>query len=988
MDVNKKRSQLIDELDELRRELVEVALQTWEEPNYFGEKEIALLKKAELHIELEYERNKVLLELAEMHDFPMQDVLNYALEKIVILTGSKVGYIFFYNEETRVLTNFSWSKNIMDECKIVKKKEVIPLEITGLWGEAIRQRKPVITNDYQKPNPYKKGLPQGHIEIIRHLNIPVFEGNNIVALIGVANKDTFYDESDIQHLMLLMDSVWRNKLRRDHIEVLKGLNEQLEQRVQKRTAELNNKNILLENEVNQHRRTEAALQVSEERFRSLVETTVDWIWEFDCNECFIYSSPRVKDFIGYQAEEIIGKWIYDICIPSEIERLTRLVGEKVSHAETFGSIEAVIMHKDGYQVVEEVSGAPFFDSHGNMLGYRAISRNITARKQAEEELNALSRDFVNLMENTPDFIYIKDAEYRFKAVSRSFAQMAGLDDPRAMQGKTDNDIFPREHALIYTDSDKLVIQEGKEMIDLEEPYYGRDGSLRWVIANKKPVYGKSGEIIGLFGIDRDITERKQMMQELEEAKDLAVTANKAKSVFLANMSHEIRTPMNAILGFSQLMLRSHALTPEQRQQLETISRSGEHLLVLINDILEMSKIEAGRITINTIPFDLHTLLKDIETMFRVKTDQKLLRFSVEIAEDVPRYIVTDENRLRQILINLLGNAVKFTKEGGIVFRVCVKRDNSHNMRLVGEVQDSGSGIPAQDLERIFGVFEQTAASIGAEGGTGMGLAISRNFARMLGGDITVVSEVGKGSCFRIEIDITPGESCEVKEERSHQRVIGILPGQGPLRVLVVDDIEDNRAFLSRLLEEVGFETCEAADGKQAIKMFEEWPPHLIMMDMRMPIMDGYEAIRYIKAQEKGRQIPIIAVTASAFDEDKRQVLACGADDYIRKPFNETDVFKTIKNCIGIRYAYGAENVSVVSNDKMDTAPLTSGMLGDLPDNLVNLIKEAAASADFYTLLELLDQLQDKSPEVTERLRDLTNDFQYEQILKLFENRVS
>jgi CheY-like chemotaxis protein len=239
-----------------------------------------------------------------------------------------------------------------------------------------------------------------------------------------------------------------------------------------------------------------------------------------------------------------------------------------------------------------------------------------------------------------------------------------------------------------------------------------------------------------------------------------------------------------------------------------------------------------------------------------------------------------------------------------------------------------------------------------------------------------------------KIDITPGESREVKEVRPHQQVIGIQPAQGPFRVLVVDDIEDNRAFLSRLLEEVGFETCEAADGKQAIKMFEEWSPHLIMMDMRMPVMDGYEATRYIKAQEKGYGIPIIAVTASAFDEDKRQVLECGADDYIRKPFNETEVFKTIKNCIGIQYVYGEQDVSAVPNGKMDFTPLTAGMVRDLPDKLINVMKEAAASADFYTLLELLDQLQEKSPEVTGRLRELINNFQYEKILELIENRES
>ena len=418
--------------------------------------------------------------------------------------------------------------------------------------------------------------------------------------------------------------------------------------------------------------------------------------------------------------------------------------------------------------------------------------------------------------------------------------------------------------------------------------------------NATTFHDRDRKLQGVFAAARDVTERKRYEQSLQQA-------NRAKSVFLANMSHEIRTPMNAILGFSQLMLRDQDLTPRQCQYLGTINRSGEHLLALINDILEMSKIEAGRTTLNPSTFDLPVLLKDLEMMFRVRTDEKKLSFSVETIGDVPRYIVTDINKLRQVFINVLGNAVKFTEQGGIGVRVRADRDGAAGPRLRVEIEDTGPGISPDDQDKLFRHFEQTKTGQQAGTGTGLGLAISREFVRLMGGDITVSSQVGKGSVFVIHLPLKEGEAQAVQAKDKPRHVLGLRPGQATCRVLIADDIEDNRQLLAQLLAPVGFEIRLATNGAEAVREFEQWRPHLILMDFRMPVMDGHEAIRRIRAMPGGKDPKIIAVTASAMDENRQELMEIGADDFIGKPFREAELFQKIHAHVGVEYVY-AEDV--------------------------------------------------------------------------------
>jgi len=491
----------------------------------------------------------------------------------------------------------------------------------------------------------------------------------------------------------------------------------------------------------------------------------------------------------------------------------------------------------------------------------------------------------------------------------------------------------------------------------------------------------SEKFSGVVVVIEEITAQKQVTEELRRAKDAADAANRAKSEFLANMSHELRTPLNAILGYSQLMQRATTLAPEYREYLHTINRSGEHLLGLINDVLEISKIEARHITLDPRTFDLDAMVHDLYSMFKVRTDAKGISFDLGQVLDLPRYMVTDEGKFRQVLINLLGNAVKFTDKGGIILRVAARDETPGKIRLVVEVEDTGPGIAEDEQDEVFQYFEQTAAGRKSQGGTGLGMAISRNYARMMGGDITVTSRVGEGSTFRFELELKEGRESELREKPRERHVIGLASGQVIPRVLVVDDKEENRTLLVKLLELVGFNVREAENGEEAVDLFEKCSPHFIWMDILMPVMDGLEATRRIKAAPGGDSVKIAALTASVMEEERESILAVGCDDFVCKPYREPEIFQVMAKHLGIEYLY--ENEAPEASPGPETM-LSSQQLAVLPPDLHDELLQAVLELDTPRILEVVEEIIARDAAIGSALKKLAENLEYNRLLALLE----
>jgi PAS domain S-box-containing protein len=502
-----------------------------------------------------------------------------------------------------------------------------------------------------------------------------------------------------------------------------------------------------------------------------------------------------------------------------------------------------------------------------------------------------------------------------------------------------------------------------------------------------------------------LIEREGAAEELRAARLAAEAANRAKSVFLANMSHEIRTPMNAILGFSQVLQRDPELTGPQRERVGIIERSGEHLLALINDILDLSKIEAGRATLNPTTFDLRATLGDLESMLHGRAEAKRLALSFQRAPGLPRLVLGDEGKLRQILVNLLSNAVKFTQQGGVTLRADAIRTEPGELRLTVDVADTGPGIPLEERGLLFQSFAQTSSGLKSAGGTGLGLVISRQFAQLMGGDITLVADAGPGACFRVEVMLreASAEALSALSERGLEAAVeigavrprpSVRPrGAGPFRVLVVDDRPENRLLLREMLQPLGFELGEAQDGREAVTRVQDWQPHLILLDMQMPGLDGFQTIAALRQTEAGRTAPIVAVTAHAFEEDRVRALAAGADRFLRKPFREAELFEVVAACLEVEYVtQGRLEARAERSDRsgrsadLGPPPVALGpeaALGLAPELRARLL-DATTNADFFRLLELLEEVGQEAPGLAGRLKEMANAFEYDGLASLFQ----
>jgi CheY-like chemotaxis protein len=442
------------------------------------------------------------------------------------------------------------------------------------------------------------------------------------------------------------------------------------------------------------------------------------------------------------------------------------------------------------------------------------------------------------------------------------------------------------------------------------------------------------------------------------------------------MSHELRTPLNAILGFSQL-LYDELTCAGHRRDLDIIIRSGEHLLSLINDVLDVAKIEAGHSELKIAPVDLAGTVEDIAAMMHVRAVEQGLELVVVRSPEVPRYVRTDSAKLRQVLINLLGNAIKFTDQGAITLRVGVRSggDEPECIVLQFEIEDTGIGVAPEDQARIFEPFEQLVNGTRHKG-TGLGLAIARQLVTLMGGSLQLESKLGRGSCFRLELPAQRTRKSEVISAPPAERVLGLEPGQPAHRVLIVEDEAENWMVLERMLQNAGFDVRVAENGAEGVEVFKEWLPRFIWMDLRMPVMDGVEATRRIRALDGGLDVKIAAVTASGFESDRADVLSAGLDDYVRKPYRPNEIFDCLSRHLGVRFRRAPCETPISA----ESVELPRAAMANLPPALRDQLREAILALNPELISSVIAEADAHDPELGRALTQHAEMFSYAAIL--------
>lgn len=797
----------------------------------------------------------------------------------------------------------------------------------------------------------------------------------------------------------------------------------LEQKVDERTTQL-------QQEIDIRTQTEAALRESENRYRTLFENSALQLWELDLSGLKQYfnciQATGIQDFsrFFYTNPYVIFQCLKRIKVVHVNPATYQAFGAK-NEAKFLENLNPISLFVQDFNVVREATialaqGRQKFKSEfrykkadgsvGYVLLYLDIARGyrdtlekaivsaieIGDRKQAESALKESESKYRALVEASQDAIWSVDESGCYTFVNPAVQRIYGYA-PDEFIGRTIADFAPPD------DRDRLRAQfDGllteKTFFQQELVHQTREGKPIHLLFSGIVRRNYEGYILGATGTATDITDRKHAEIELQRAKEAADAANRAKSEFLANMSHELRTPLNAILGFTQVMYRDPTLSAEHQDYLQIISQSGEHLLELINNILEMSRIESGRIALHQTQFDLDRLLDTLEAMLAIKAKEKGLWLKFEKTHDVPQYIQTDERKLRQVLIHLLSNAIKFTVEGGVTLRVAlvekpdsIARDRGQLM-LRFEVEDTGLGIKPEDLDTLFIPFAQAPGGRKVSEGTGLGLPIGYRFVQLMGGEIWVRSTVGRGSCFGFELRLPAIDAAVLPTPTRWGKAIGIEPNPVAYRISIADARPDSRQFMVKLMESLGLEVKEAKNAQEAVVLWETWRPHLMWMDMQMPGRDGYLATEQIKARSRlleGESLAntvIVALTASDLERDRRAILSVGCDDLVSKPLQEEIILEKLARHLGVRYCF-AQPIAQTHREPATgvVKPTLESLreeLSHLPDLWILQSYQAAIKCSDRHLLMLIEQIPPERRLLTTILKDWVSHFRFDRAIEL------
>ncbi|MEI7633793.1 MAG: PAS domain S-box protein [bacterium] len=700
----------------------------------------------------------------------------------------------------------------------------------------------------------------------------------------------------------------------------------------------------------------------------------------DVNDAFLKT-------LGYSRGDVIGKTAAEIGLFANTEKQAA-VTETLREKENITNLELQVRCADG-AILDGLFSSEVISGQGQQY-FLSVMIDITERKRVEEQLKQATDRLMLAARAGNVGIWDYDVVNNRLAWDDQMFRLYGItqDQFGGAYEAWQAGVHPEDRQR--GDEEIRFALLGEKDFDTEFRVVWLDGSIRNIRALALVQRDASGQPLRMIGTNWDITAEKQAEAELRETNSqlqsammAAESANHAKSLFLASMSHEIRTPMNAIIGFGEILRADPLLTPLQHNYMEIINRNGEHLLNIINDVLEMSKIEAGQVALSSAVFNLRDLLADAEMVFRPQAEAKGLRWLMDRADSVPRYVTGDAVKLRQVLINLLGNAVKFTERGGVTMRVWADTVEGQPgaARLVAEIEDSGPGIAPEEQGLLFRSFSQAGPG-DKRSGAGLGLAISRKFARLMGGDISMTSELGRGSCFRFDAVVQSAEAVAAGNEASRRRSARLQAGAGPVRVLVVDDNPDVRIILAALLKPAGFEVQEAVNGREALQVIEKWLPHVVLMDMRMPDMDGCETMRRMKDTEAGRAIPVITISASVMSSDEERAKKVGSDAFIHKPFQKERLFDELKRLLNLRYDYAEEAGETRAEE---AAFLTPEALAALPAELVVKMRQALKRGDMWGLSELTFQAENTDPAATRILRAMADRYDYDNLGKALGN---